>query len=39
MNMDAGDKEPVELVGLFHSPECLEDAISELTSSGWDHAD
>ncbi|MEX2615496.1 MAG: hypothetical protein WD767_05325 [Alphaproteobacteria bacterium] len=28
-----------ELVGLFHEAEDLEQAISKLTSSGWDHAE
>ena len=28
-----------ELVGLFHSPDDLEQAISTLTSSGWNHAE
>lgn len=28
-----------EIVGLFHSPEALERAISELASAGWDRAE
>jgi hypothetical protein len=28
-----------EIVGLFHSPEALENAISELASAGWDRAE
>ena len=28
-----------EIVGLFHSPEALEKAISELASAGWDRAE
>jgi hypothetical protein len=28
-----------EIVGLFHSPDALENAISELASAGWDRAE
>jgi hypothetical protein len=28
-----------EIVGLFHSPDALERAVSELTSAGWDRAE
>lgn len=37
--MNARDQGYHELVGLFHNPDDLEQAISTLTSSGWDHAD
>ncbi len=30
---------PAEIVGLFHSPEALERAVSELASAGWDRAE
>jgi hypothetical protein len=33
------DHEVQEVVGLFHSPERLESAISDLASAGWDRAD
>lgn len=37
--MSSADQTYTELVGLFHTPDDLERAISTLTSSGWDHAE
>lgn len=37
--MNAGDEGYREVVGLFHAPDDLEQAISTLTSSGWNHAE